>query len=958
MELKIYSLLILLGVCSVALAQKRSIPNTISSCYLNSTAYNRYTRQPMQIENLIAIVRKIEEKTFNDWTPRQISRTILKQFQFDGLTYDPNKKQVFRYETSANEDHRMDIIYSILPGEWTIPDGTLDNDERCALHWMLSHSLNTTLRDDEERDLLQNKGYLKVKREIRSQRSISNDSDSDIEKDEDLPDYSNSKTLNDTSSGNPTTSKSANSTDQLSLDPTKQTSQLGGTSHDKDVLKDGRIENLPMDVEFPKDKKQDDSTRQKYTNVPVSKNPVETGVIHTKWGAIAGAQLIGGIAAGLEPLSKPVVIITESDFSGGQPTGGGSSNNGNRNSGGFRGGQGSNKNREPMYPSSGDSPGILTAGRKKRQSDGGNYLQPLLNYHATTLAGDVGQAAILNGVFARSPSVSPPRGTFNDSICPREYVLESLSNPDHDVSNAKESWTYMTVAEIRGGIDGLVLGAQVKQWDDKYGYKLSELLEMYYSEKGIVGQPSYRACKRGDVFSRTFDSNVILDQAKSFAYIYNNKTSTITSAKIDELYRAVGDAYNKMLELAKSLSSIDPPCELAESSTNEIPDDQKLPEAPTTLYVVADPSDTTDMELVQQKRFIAQLAYELEVRPHGSRLGLINGADGTIRIKPNFTDNAAILACRILDENLRNQAQQDPVKALTTLQIELDRIRVEELQDNYQDQNGITILFLNQGKKLEANLRDDVRGKLNEFESTNGDVHIMYATSKYQVGDYDDFVDDREYDVIRIQSSPNLSTEAGRFVKEYVKRNHGRITYTRCNKDRYPQDGEEKIGTDLFVSSNKIHYFKISPDYFYSSRNLRLRFSSYNGKVRICYSRSNRYPNSLNSNEKNVDCEETKGQYKLPGTGEDVEIAFSKPCGGDGTRNGCDPIYLSITPISGVSESDRLDCRTDKCQYSDQVKVTFSHWDMRCNTAVHTLVSLPGLFITLLMSVVTFCKYS
>ncbi|CAG7815883.1 unnamed protein product, partial [Allacma fusca] len=71
----------------------------------------------------------------------------------------------------------------------------------------------------------------------------------------------------------------------------------------------------------------------------------------------------------------------------------------------------------------------------------------------------------------------------------------------------------------------------------------------------------------------------------------------------------------------------------------------------------------------------------------------------------------------------------------------------------------------------------------------------MYATSKHQVGDYDDFVDDREYDVIRIyQNSADLSTEAGRFVKEYLKRNHDRITYTRFNKDRYPQDDEAKLG--------------------------------------------------------------------------------------------------------------------------------------------------------------------
>ncbi|CAG7832202.1 unnamed protein product, partial [Allacma fusca] len=42
------------------------------------------------------------------------------------------------------------------------------------------------------------------------------------------------------------------------------------------------------------------------------------------------------------------------------------------------------------------------------------------------------------------------------------------------------------------------------------------------------------------------------------------------------------------------------------------------------------------------------------------------------------------------------------------------------LRDNYQDKNGITVLFLNQGKKLEATFRDDIRDKLKEFKRTNG----------------------------------------------------------------------------------------------------------------------------------------------------------------------------------------------------------------------------------------------
>ncbi|CAG7683965.1 unnamed protein product [Allacma fusca] len=52
------------------------------------------------------------------------------------------------------------------------------------------------------------------------------------------------------------------------------------------------------------------------TGLPTSKKPIETGVIHTKWGAICGSQLIGGIAAGLEPMALPVIISSVSAFSG------------------------------------------------------------------------------------------------------------------------------------------------------------------------------------------------------------------------------------------------------------------------------------------------------------------------------------------------------------------------------------------------------------------------------------------------------------------------------------------------------------------------------------------------------------------------------------------------------------------------------------------------------------------
>lgn len=52
-----------------------------------------------------------------------------------------------------------------------------------------------------------------------------------------------------------------------------------------------------------------------------------------------------------------------------------------------------------------------------------------------------------------------------------------------------------------------------------------------------------------------------------------------------------------------------------------------------------------------------QLSHEIEVSPKGARLGVVDGNSGMMLISPNFTDNSAILACRILSIPTRMSLQ-------------------------------------------------------------------------------------------------------------------------------------------------------------------------------------------------------------------------------------------------------------------------------------------------------------
>ena len=125
---------------------------------------------------------------------------------------------------------------------------------QCALHWMLSHSINATMRDDE---------VSRVRFGLRAKRSANYSDDSD-----EVDVYDDS--------------------DQLS----SQKSQR------KNNVRNGKlVANLASDSDYQSDSEPynpDGLHSQRLTNIPTTKQPLETGVVHTKWGPIAAGRLIAG----------------------------------------------------------------------------------------------------------------------------------------------------------------------------------------------------------------------------------------------------------------------------------------------------------------------------------------------------------------------------------------------------------------------------------------------------------------------------------------------------------------------------------------------------------------------------------------------------------------------------------------------------------------------------------------
>ncbi|KAG0714986.1 Salivary glue protein Sgs-4 [Chionoecetes opilio] len=125
--------------------------------------------------------------------------------------------------------------------------------------------------------------------------------------------------------------------------------------------------------------------------------------------------------------------------------------------------------------------------------------------HAATLAGDIGQSALVGYVVqvASSDIYLGPQGMFaNSTAAPKLFTLER---------NYNLNIPYLTRAEVYAGIDSLLI-QKVLMESSNNQLSLSEALRMYYSDHGLPNYPDYKACNRMAAF-RSLDLALIEEQA-------------------------------------------------------------------------------------------------------------------------------------------------------------------------------------------------------------------------------------------------------------------------------------------------------------------------------------------------------------------------------------------------------------------------------------------------------------
>lgn len=477
------------------------IPNWLTECYQNPAITNRDSRLPSNINILIELIRKFEDWPGMTMDMREVASTLVHRFRMDGIERAPGRfvPNVLPFSPSAFQfsKHRVLLARLISGSGAQFPNNALNAQERCALHFMLSTSIEREARNDEAQtcNQLAQVRSMRIPRALteRPRRSTAKQNnflgDVELLQEHKRKGKSGRYMAADDEELLEGRAETAETTDDDQVD-------IETRDEDVDTPTDGHIDNADG-----ADADGDDGLRNVEVlgaGITLSQCPVENGVLRTTWGAVSGGPLITGIAAGLQPQSV--------------------------------------QTRD-----------LLALSRSASQFHGARQTVPVArvdNRWAATLAGDLAEVTLLQGPMAQQTQVGGIGG-WNSTTVPRWYFLSQRDRLE------------MTDAEIRGGLDGLILATNVAEWRNQaQQMRLSQLLDMYYSHRGVFSS-NVASCNRRTLFTQVAPVATIRAQTEAFSTVLDREMQmrvTLPQVTINQFANAAALALSTYIRECPNLN--------------------------------------------------------------------------------------------------------------------------------------------------------------------------------------------------------------------------------------------------------------------------------------------------------------------------------------------------------------------------------------------------------------------
>ncbi|XP_026319841.1 uncharacterized protein LOC113230229 isoform X1 [Hyposmocoma kahamanoa] len=591
-----------------------------------------------------------------------------------------------------------------------------------------------------------------------------------------------------------------------------------------------------------------------------SRCPIEDGVVQTEWGTISPGTLIAAIASSLQ---AQIVLITDI-----------------LNAKVFQ-----EDVAEPLLTSAKqewiDNIETLDEPQVARQTETAS----ISNIWVATLAGDLAEVVLNQG--PRTGAV-PQRMTvgsnsrWNDTLLPRNHYLIT--------QNASIVDWHFTDAEILAGIDGLILSQYVPSWvEQRKTLKLSQIIDMYYSDEGVSFQPTVKACNRQMLFNTIFNSSDLLQETMRFASILSLQQITvyIPVEEMERLANAAVTAFGNYLPSV--LRQNQRMCQASHS-------------VPVMDLIVATDAAWKGYDVEQ---FISWAGGALELDLRRSTLSLLHGNTGQYIVPPS--DNLTAVF-----SHLSNYTDEWPTRLSVsnvisaTIQHSLNKTLLEKNTTASAGPSTVVLIISPSDRPSVADI-EAARELMNSLRMSYFDVYFAYTAqdlTEFQ-NINNEYLDYSELFLAVASSNVQdvISTVDTLLVKSEIP---SRIFGAHC-----PFNGTVFNQTEYedFVLPSRTRTYRIHPFYLMQQPLVNVQFrNAGQGRLLICMWRGAKDAHSQS-------CQNLGDRDRF-------NFNLTNPCT---TPQFCLPAYFSVS----VFDSTNI-CAHNDCRLPNQVGYYLEHTGLRC----------------------------
>ncbi|EDS37675.1 conserved hypothetical protein [Culex quinquefasciatus] len=852
--------------------QTRVAPSLIE-CYNRPELFERDERLPMTMNMLIELIRKVEDVPEYRVDIRQLTIALLHRFRQDGIVRASgvqNIAGVLPFSPSGFHFTKHRILFSrLLPGNALgFPNATLTAQERCALHFMMSSSIDTMIRGDEGQRCSQLSQYraARVPRELdmKDKSKLRSNYLGDIE-------MLAQPEMNQIRKQIKKLKQSAR------LEMGEDEEQAGEDEADLAAVADEEPEAVEDQEQDPEHELSADTSLVDIASNAISACPVENGVVSTRWGTVSAGTVLAGIAAGLEPQSVQL---------------------------------------RDLMPRS---------GQMRSQIRSRQQVQPMRvdNLWAATISGDLAEVTLLHVPSSPNNIQVGAAGAWNHTVSPRWFFLSQRTALE------------MTDAEIRGGIDGLVLATNIAEWRNRANtLRLSQLLDMYYSERGVFGSPM-RSCNRRDQFSTVAPIQTMRDQAAAFSNILDKEMQMAFTVDQNAIIQFSGSAADALASYVPSNLN-DPSCE----ATSITPNDDTVWRTAADLFIYIDMSwPYNDIYSV-----VGNLLDGVDVGRFGTRYTVLSAQTGEVIVNStlflaDFHSTFTLALYQTLQSGLN---LPNVIRSLREHSVQL--MTTERQTASMSGRSKIGLVMPNTAAVSEGDSNWAVQ-QLAILREEVPDLRMLFFAGGSHTR-FNRFVREESRDVFPLRElgsgavidAVNVQTLP---VIQRIQREPRRIVNPRCGGDWVQADwGSNTI--NQYVEPQGVVFYRLHPNYFFrAGENRRIRIQGHGfAPLTVCQSRWVQLPRSnATQNMDVINCRVVNS--------DSVDIDLSNACDGHTVIHSCPPLFFSVE-FAVRSQQNGFRCTDNECRFPDMARFAVMADNLGCfSSAGKVISSLVVLFVAL-----------